>query len=434
MSAIARYFNTIGTEVFGYDKTKTSLTDKLTVEGISITFNDSITSIPKVICDNKHQTIVVVTPAIPTSHPQLNYFKNNKYEIVKRAKMLGDITKQSTNLSIAGTHGKTTTSCMLATILLHSNLDFSAFLGGISADLESNYYNRGNGKNISITEADEYDRSFLNLDPDYAVITSTDADHLDIYGKENEVVASFYQFSKLVKKELFVSESADARIKGTTYGSSKGTSLYAKNITLLEGKSTFDVEYNDVIIDNVTLNISGVHNILNATAAIGMALSIGIETKIIKKALKRFKGIKRRFEYIYNKKDKVYIDDYAHHPSELTSTISTVKSIYPTKKITGVFQPHLYSRTRDFQDGFAKSLSLLDKLILLDIYPARELPIEGVTSKIIFDKVEVEHKELVKKTDFIKSFNPKDHEILLTLGAGDIDTLVPKIKKCFEKM
>lgn len=433
MSALARYFNSKGEQVFGYDKTATTLTNTLEDEGMQITFNDEVESLPPEILENIEETLVVYTPAIPKDSVLLNFFMDKNYHLFKRSKVLGMVTEDSLNLSIAGTHGKTTTSCMLASIFKASDLRFYAFLGGISADLGSNFYHQtGDGSLFTITEADEYDRSFLNLHPTYAAITSTDSDHLDIYGDANSVEQSFREFASLIIDNscLIAAKGKTTGIDCDSYSSVDSQANYVANITQSTSKgSSFEIVYEgQVLLDQIYLNIPGLHNVENAMAAALLSLKAGVGKKAIRAGLAEFKGIKRRFEYIIDKEDLVYVDDYAHHPSELDAIIHSVRELYPSKKITGVFQPHLYSRTRDFADGFATSLSQLDEVILIPIYPARELPIEGVSSEMIAEKVTVPCK-VVAKEQLVDLLDLKTTEVLLTLGAGDIDQLVEKIKQ-----
>jgi UDP-N-acetylmuramate--alanine ligase len=430
MSALARYFNQQGVAIAGYDKTPSPLTDKLQEEGIEILFEDDENRIPSAY-KNKENTLVCITPAIPLNAKIYHFFKQQGFEIKKRAEILGIVTRSTINLSVAGTHGKTTTSCIVASILQHSSLQFSAFLGGISANLASNYYyQEAEGEHFSISEADEFDRSFLHLNPQYAVITSTDADHLDIYGKKETIEATYQQFAGLVKSNVFYALHKCKINAGVSYSATHKDAVFtADNVVVKPQGTEFDFVHNGkTIIEKLYLNIPGVYNLENAIGASAMCLAAGVDKDAIRQGLAQFKGIKRRFEFIVRNEEAVYIDDYAHHPSELEALIESVKALYPTKKITAVFQPHLFSRTQDFLDGFADVLSQIDNPILIPIYPARELPIEGVTSEAILQKMTNDkaiHLEKEEVVDHIKSTRP---EVLLTLGAGDIDRLVQPLR------
>lgn len=433
MSAVARFFNQMGKRVYGYDKTPSPLTNSLIGEGIQISYVDSPSELPGEILDNPDKVLVVYTPAIPQTNQLKEFFEKHKYEQLKRSEVLGMITEDTVNLSVSGTHGKTTTSCMLAAIFKQSSLRFTAFLGGISADLESNYYHQeGEGSHFTITEADEYDRSFLRLTPSCTVVTSTDADHLDIYGEADEVKRSFAEFCDKIedKDKVFIAHGKTEGLEGMTYsGSNPDAHYWAKTIEYDHRGTTFHLmEGSERLISDLYLNIPGVHNLENAVGASLLALKAGIDQEDIRTALKKFKGIKRRFEYILDQPGLVFIDDYAHHPSEIDSILSSVKRIYPEKHITVVFQPHLYTRTRDFAAGFADSLSVADRVILLPIYPAREEPIKGVESAIILNLMTGDDRQLIEKQDLLLFLKDRPLEVLLTLGAGDIDRLVLPIK------
>lgn len=437
MSALARYFHQQNNNVSGYDKTPSPLTDVLKQEGIEISFTDSVDSLPVEVTDKK-ETIIVYTPAIPQDNVLFNHFKNAGYALHKRAEVLGWVTKQTVNLSVAGTHGKTTTSCMVATILQHSNKKFSAFLGGISSNLGSNYYYQdGEGEHFSIVEADEYDRSFLHLSPSFMVMTSTDADHLDIYGAQCEMQKSYTLFSDLVEKEenRFYSFDSVQGINGKSYSAQSDLSDYRVVVKTKSGRGThFDIYTIDDqphLLD-LYLNMPGSHNLENAVGAALMTYAAGVTKEAIREGLANFKGIKRRFEYIIESENLIYIDDYAHHPSELRAIISSVRDLYPNRIITAIFQPHLFSRTQDFMQEFADELSQVDELILLPIYPARELPIDGVTSEALLDKISLKEAQVWEKEETLSRLRTKDVEVLLTLGAGDIDRLVLKIKEIYE--
>ena len=427
MSALARYFNSRGVAVFGYDKIATKLTEKLVDEGITIHYEDDISQIPEGI------DIVVYTPAIPKAHKELNYFQENGFPVLKRAAVLGLISQRMKAIGVAGTHGKTTTSSILTHLLQTADLDSTSFLGGIAQNYESNYIN--GTSDWVIVEADEFDRSFLHLHPEMAIIMSMDADHLDIYGDEKSIKESFQAFAGKVKAggTLFLNAKLqlDKReldaIQILTFGIDAGD-YRAENIRVENGVFVFDFKSPVENIENIKFLLAGRHNVENATAAISVAQQLGVKAEAIKKALVSFKGIKRRFEIIYRSTDVTYIDDYAHHPTELTAAIQAARELFPTKKISGIFQPHLYSRTKDFADGFAQALDLLDEIFLMDIYPARELPIEGVSSTLIFNKLKNPNKFLVSKDNLMQQLKQADFDVLLTLGAGDIDRFVHPIK------
>ena len=432
MSALARYFNRRGIAVFGYDKTKTLLTRKLEAEGMTIHYEDNVKLIPKNI------DLVVFTPAIPSDHQELNYFLTNDYPVKKRAEVLGMISRNQKTVAVAGTHGKTTTTTIVTHLLREGGIDCTAFLGGIAQNFESNYVH---GKSDwVVVEADEYDRSFLQLDPDIAIILSMDADHLDIYGDQDAVKKSFRAFAEKIKeggqlilnngwtKEISKENFSVRKRKLKSYGLEKGE-YRSKNIRVENGFFVFDFESEWGEISNILFTLPGHHNVENASAAIAVAQQLGISGKDIKKALASFKGIKRRFETIYRDEKVVYIDDYAHHPSELNAAIDAAKTLFPERKITGVFQPHLYSRTRDFVNGFASALDLLDEVILMDIYPAREEPIAGVSAAIIFEKMKNPNKVLISKKQLLQVLDNKEIDVLLTMGAGDIDTFIEPIKE-----
>lgn len=424
MSAIANYFKSNGKNVAGYDKVSTKISDALQHMGITIHFEDSVNFIPSEFKDNK-QTIVVYTPAIQKSNLELNYFLEHNFTVLKRSEILGEITKNTFCLAVAGTHGKTTTSTILGHILKEAGVNATSFLGGISENYNSNLILGGD--EISVVEADEFDRSFLKLSPNIACITSMDADHLDIYGEKAELEKSFKDFADKVSGTLIVRKGLP--LSGKTFGSEEGADYDAKNIKVQEGAYIFDVKTPTETIENIKINLPGKHNVLNAVAALAMANIFGVSLQVIAKALLTFKGIERRFSYKIKRDDLVLIDDYAHHPTEINAVVDSVREMYPTKKIAGIFQPHLYSRTRDFIDDFAASLSRFDELILLDIYPARELPIEGVTSSWLLDKITIDKKQISSKEDLVKNVLNIDSQIIVMIGAGDIGELVEVIKK-----
>jgi UDP-N-acetylmuramate--alanine ligase len=437
MSALARYFKRLGKHVSGYDKTETQLTRELQAEGIDIHFEDNINAIPQTCLVDKLNTLVVYTPAVPKELKELNYFIDNNYTVIKRSQLLGLITKESETIAVAGTHGKTTTSTIIAHIIKQSGKSCAAFLGGIAKNYNSNLL-LSDEKGVVVVEADEYDRSFLTLYPTFAVITSMDADHLDIYGSKEYMEESYRLFAQqvnskgliVVKKGLDLGANVSTAIK--TYSVTEEADYMAINIRVEDGRFLFDFVSSDLKIENIVFGMPGRHNVENAVAAIAIALNIGIDKDIIKEALNSFEGVKRRFEFHVRTSNKVYVDDYAHHPEELRACIDGVKELYKDKKITGVFQPHLFSRTKDFADGFAQSLDKLDECVLLDIYPARELPIEGVSSKMILEKMKLNTKQLLSKEDLLNYIAINKPEVLITLGAGDIDQLVEPIKKIYQ--
>ena len=388
MSALARYFHAHNFYVCGYDKTETTITKSLEELGILIHYTDDIDLIPKQFFDKNH-TLIVYTPAIPREHNELNYFINNKYRVNKRSKVLGEVTKNTYCFAVAGTHGKTTTSAILGHILKEVGIDATSFLGGISENYNSNLILGGD--KISVVEADEFDRSFLQLSPNMACITSMDADHLDIYGEKQELEKSFIDFSNIVSDHLFVRKGLP--IEGITYGIEEGADYDVKNIIIKNGTYFFDVQTPSEIIKNIELNISGKHNVLNTVVALAMVNVYGVPLQTIAKALLTFKGVQRRFTYKIKTDDLVLIDDYAHHPTEINAVADAIKELYPQKKALAIFQPHLFSRTKDFADDFAESLGKFDELILLDIYPAREIPLEGITSNWLLNKVNLDNKK-----------------------------------------
>jgi len=427
MSAIARYFNSRGIEVFGYDRTLTQLTQNLENEGIKIHYEDDVAQIPDGI------DLVVYTPAVPRSHSELSYFFDNDFPVLKRAAVLGIISKAKKVIGIAGTHGKTTTSTITTHLLNEGNVAISAFLGGIALNFESNFV-EGDSDYV-VAEADEFDRSFLHLYPNIAAIMSMDADHLDIYGNIEAMHDTFHQYVTQVQSGGFVFYKYDLPlrpkvndgVKVQTFGVENGD-FQSKNLRVEDGFFVFDLQSPIENIDNLKFTLPGKHNIENATVAVAIAQSLGVSSTDIRKGLLNFKGIKRRFEFVIRENDKVLIDDYAHHPTELNAAIDAARTLYPNKKITGVFQPHLFSRTKDFVDGFAEALSALDEIVLLDIYPARELPIENVTSQIILDKIKNSNKKIVSKQDLLRIYPNKESEIILVLGAGDVDKLVELLR------
>jgi UDP-N-acetylmuramate--alanine ligase len=434
MSGLARYFNKRGCVVAGYDRTSTVLTKELEAEGISITYIDDAAEIHPDFLVHDPNTLVIFTPAIPKHSLIFNYFSNYDFILRKRSQVLGIISDGSFTIAVAGTHGKTTTSSLIAHLLKDSGYDCSAFLGGIATNYQSNVLFGDN--NVMVVEADEFDRSFLTLHPDIAIVTSMDADHLDIYGDKNHIEESFRLFASQVKRtgKLIYKYQLPIKRDGITYGINSTSAEYtAHNIRIVNGTFVFDFKNGSKEIRDIELGIAGFHNVENATAAIIVGLQLGISDEKIKAAFKNFKGVKRRFEYIVKNDEQVYIDDYAHHPEELRACLNSVRQLYPNRKLTTVFQPHLYSRTRDFADGFSEVLSNSDELILLDIYPARELPILGVSSEMILDNVDLVNKMMCSKQNLVSLLASKKIDVLLTVGAGDIDTLVDPIRQMLTK-
>lgn len=424
MSALARYFKAIGKHVSGYDKTETELTKELQESGIDIHFEDAIRLIPKDYYTEN--TLVIITPAVPITHSEWNYFIERNYQIKKRAEVLGIITKDTFCFAVAGTHGKTTTSSILGHILYQSGVDVTAFVGGIVENYDSNLI--GNGKTVTVVEADEFDRSFLHLHPDIACVTSTDADHLDIYGDKASIEASFSEFADKVqdKTKLFIAKGLN--LKGMTVAVNEDAVFKATNVNIDNGQYVFDVQTPTGMMTGIRFGLPGTHNLMNALMALAMAKTYGVSSEDIQKALASFKGIRRRFSFQIKTDDLVFIDDYAHHPTEIDAVHQAVRELYPNQKVLAIFQPHLFSRTKDFIDGFAKSLSAFDEVILLDIYPARELPMEGVTSLWLQSKMTNPNVKLVSKNDLIATIQKSDARIIVTIGAGDIGELVKPIK------
>ncbi|TLU98087.1 UDP-N-acetylmuramate--L-alanine ligase [Dyadobacter luticola] len=433
MSALARWFKANGFQVAGYDKTMTPLVQKLTEEDIEVTLEDSIESIPAAFIEDPQQTLIIYTPAVPVQHKQMNYFRDQNFLILKRSQVLGLLTRNLRTIGVAGTHGKTTTSSLVAHILKHANVNSTAFLGGITQNYGTNLLLNEPSEKLEevfcVVEADEFDRSFLTLFPEIAIVTSTDADHLDIYGEHEAVLQSFREYVGQIDDEgaLFMKDGLEiansTKAKVYTY-SLKSGDYHSANIHIKNARFVFDLVYPDGVISNIAMKIPGYHNIENSIAASAVALYIGISPENIKEALESYRGVKRRFEYQVEEEGNVYIDDYAHHPAEIEAFLTSVKGLYPGRHVTTIFQPHLFSRTRDFADGFAESLSLADRLFLLEIYPARELPIEGVNSEMLLEKVTIADKQLVSKENVLNILRELDTDIVVTIGAGDIDTLV----------
>lgn len=440
MSALARYFHSKGAKVSGYDKTPSSLTKELEQAGMHIHYEENVDLVPK------DAELIVYTPAVLKEHKELVYYQQHGYKVAKRSDVLQIVTESSFNICIAGTHGKTTITTMVAHLLRHTGYGCNAFLGGISVNYGTNFWS--SEKNVSVVEADEYDRSFLKLSPDVAIITAMDPDHLDIYGTAEEMEKAFIHFSGKIKEGgLLISKFGLKRtkdLKGSkhlTYSvQNNNADAHAENIKMISGSYEFDVVIKEKTIENVRLNIGGMHNVENAVAAITVASSLHIDEEKIKAAVEDFKGVKRRFEYIIppsprsgeGRGEVIFIDDYAHHPEELRALISGAKSLFSERKCTVIFQPHLYTRTRDLADGFAEVLDMADEVILLPIYPARELPIPGVNSEMILSKMKNKNKRVLDKEelkDWMENGFKKNGKVLVTAGAGDIDLLVEPIKE-----
>ncbi len=429
MSALARYFKNIGKQVAGYDKTETELTKELQELGIAIHFEDRIDLIPTDFYTEN--TLVIITPAVPKTHSEWNFFLEREYVVKKRAEVLGIITKDTFSFAVAGTHGKTTTSGILGHILFQSGVDVTAFVGGIVENYNSNLI--GSGKTITVVEADEFDRSFLHLHPNIACVTSMDADHLDIYGDSKAIEASFVEFADKVedKTKLFITKNLP--IQGMSCAINEAAKFEAFNIKIENSQYIFDVKTPTETIQNLSFGLPGKHNLMNALMALAMAKTFGIPNEDIASALLSFRGIKRRFSYQIKTENLVYIDDYAHHPTEINAVHQAVRELYPTQKVLAIFQPHLFSRTKDFADDFAKSLSQFDEVLLLDIYPARELPMEGITSSWLMSKMTNPNVKLVSKTDLIPAILQSKATVIVTIGAGDIGELVKPIKKALNE-
>lgn len=426
MSALARYFNSIGKKVAGYDKTSTELTRKLVMEGISVNYVDELGEILPEFREREN-TLVIFTPAIPKDHKQHQFFKEGNFEILKRAEVLGLITKNIYTLAVAGTHGKTTTTAILGHLLKETGAKVTAFLGGISEDIQSNLILQGN--EVMVVEADEFDRSFLKLSPNLAAITSMDADHLDIYGEAEELVKSFNDFAALVPEDgkLFVRRGLP--LNGISLGIEDDSDYAAINIKIENGAYVFDLRTPEKILPNLRCYLPGKHNLQNVVTALAMAIQYGSPTELLAGALNNFKGVKRRFTYKIKNHDLVLIDDYAHHPTEISAVHQAVREMHPGKKVLAVFQPHLFSRTRDFVDDFAESLSRFDKILLLDIYPARELPMEGITSKWLLGKIKNENKKLVLRENLPAEIKKENFDVVVMMGAGDIGEMVNEVEK-----
>ncbi|MBX7050513.1 MAG: UDP-N-acetylmuramate--L-alanine ligase [Flavobacteriales bacterium] len=440
MSALARYFNSRGAMVMGYDRTSTPLTTELEMEGIAVHFDDTTLEIPHVVrLTDKSKVLVVYTPAIPKDSMEFNWFIEQGYTMMKRSQVLGLITENTRTIAVAGTHGKTTTSSMVAHILTHSGVGCNAFLGGITSNYQSNLL-LSPQSDLTVVEADEYDRSFLTLTPSYSIITSMDADHLDIYGSHDYMLESFNLFARKLKPNgtliyregLPLDKAAlDPSIEVHNYTLKQSADYRGRDIEIENGRYYFTFQSPDEKWEKIELGLPGSHNVENAVAAIAVCLRLGLTETQIRSALRDFKGVKRRFEYHIRRDDLVLIDDYAHHPEEIRACLHSVVELYPESHITGVFQPHLFSRTRDFADEFARSLEILDDIILLPIYPARELPMPGIDSQMLLDKITKPSKKLVQKGELLAELRSKPRQVIVMLGAGDIDALVSPVAAAF---
>ncbi len=442
MSALARYFNHYEKKIYGYDKTSSTLTQDLEKEGIACHFSEDLTVLKKSLSAYlKEEILIIYTPAIPEDNTEYQFLLQNKYTILKRSQVLGEITKQFKTIAIAGTHGKTTTTTLVTHLLKSAGFNCFSFMGGISKNYNTNLLlgEVNNSNTYVVVEADEYDRSFLTLHPQIALITSADADHLDIYGDANHVKEGYELFAKQLKENgtLIVKKNVDNDLKLThkriIYSLNLDTEYCAQLVRVENAQFIYNIQSPIESISNVTLGLPGLHNVENSIAAVAIAQQLGIKGDVIKEALRSFSGVKRRFDYRVKTEDVVYIDDYAHHPEELKAAIGSLKKLYPTKKITGIFQPHLFSRTKDFIDDFASSLDLLDECILLEIYPAREKPIAGVNSQWLLDKMKLKNKKLLSKEEVLEEVKQNKKEVIITLGAGDIDRLVEPLEKIIQQ-
>ena len=441
MSALARWFRANGHRVSGYDKTETPLTQALAAEGIAVHYADAVANIPAEIRANRAQTLVVLTPAIPADSLEWAWLRTEGYDIRKRSQVLGVLTQGRYTIAVAGTHGKTTTSSMVAHLLHHAGHDAGAFLGGISVNLGSNLLLPATPAAPIVVEADEYDRSFLTLFPNVAIVTSTDADHLDIYGDQSALIESFCQFVAQIKPggTLLLNHTADARVAAAVspgtrvirYGLTpeQGPELYAANITAEGHRFHFDLHRPESTVPGLELAVPGFHNVENMLAAAAVAQLQGLSEPQLRAAVAAYRGVKRRFEFVVTAPENVYLDDYAHHPREIEAFLRSVRALYPTKRLRVIFQPHLFSRTRDFATGFSQSLSIADEVFLLDIYPAREKPLPGVSAGMLLAEITAPTKALVTKEQALAAAQTDtSFDVLATVGAGDIDTLVPQLK------
>lgn len=430
MSALARYFKAKAAVVCGYDRTPSKLTAELEKEGIIINYADEVETIPQHILEDLENSLVVYTPAVPKDHKQFEYFQQQGFQVVKRSELLGMVTANKFCLAVAGTHGKTTTTAILGHLLKETGAKVTAFLGGISEDIQSNLIMQGD--EVVVVEADEFDRSFLRLSPNIAAITSMDADHLDIYGSKDELERSFKEFAAKIPENgtLFVNNQLS--LSGKSIGIDDASDYSAKNVNIENGTYVFDLKTPSQTIENLRFNLPGNHNLLNAITALAMAIEYGSPTLDLARALYSFKGVRRRFNYKIKTDKLVLIDDYAHHPTEISAVHQAVRAMYPSKIVLAVFQPHLFSRTRDFAEDFASSLSEFDKVFLMDIYPARETPIEGITSAWLLEQIDNDYKRLVSKRDLIDSIRSEYADIVVMMGAGDIGDEVESVQKALQ--
>jgi UDP-N-acetylmuramate--alanine ligase len=426
MSALARFVKLQGKEVYGYDRTETELTQELEMEGIRVTYQERVSEIPMIIRNNKN-SLVVYTPAIPKDNTLLTWFRSEGFNVIKRAQFLGEVTRNTLCLAVAGTHGKTTTSAILGHLLADCDMPVTAFLGGIAENYNSNFISRGT--EITVVEADEFDRSFLTLSPDIACVTSMDADHLDVYGDNHTIESAFQEFVSLLPSRDHLLHKKGLPLGGRSVAVGETADFEARNVRIEDGRYIFDLKTPSEIIKDLQFVLPGHHNLQNAVTALGMAILAGSPTHCLPKALGNFKGVQRRFSYRIKRKDLVLIDDYAHHPTEIDALSQAVNELYPDDRKLIVFQPHLYSRTKDFIDEFAGSLARFDEVILLDIYPARELPIEGVTSSWLRDKIIGKETKLISKKELPAAIKASGCRIKLIVGAGDIGSEVQKITK-----
>lgn len=441
MSALARWFGVNGYSVAGYDKTPSPLTDALEAEGMAIHFTEDVDQIPAMFRDNPAETLVIYTPAVPKTHAEYIYLTEKGFVLQKRSQVLGLLAGQMKTVAVAGTHGKTTTSSMVAHILRHAGMNCAAFLGGITNNYGTNFLLNEPANDLKsvvcVVEADEFDRSFLTLFPQIAVVTSTDADHLDIYGAHDAVLESFGLFVSqidsegvlLMKQGLSLAEKTKAAVQ--TYSLDEGD-FHSRRLKIEDATFVFDLVYENGVICDIKLTVPGFHNVENAVVAGAVALKLGVSPEAIRLALNSYSGVRRRFEYVLKTSQAVLIDDYAHHPTEVMAFLSSVKALYPDRELTAIFQPHLFSRTRDFAEGFAESLSIADHVLLLDIYPARELPMEGVTSDLIFQDIRSKTKKQCTKAELPDVVRRQKPSLLVTIGAGDIDKLLPTLKAVLE--
>jgi UDP-N-acetylmuramate--alanine ligase len=442
MSALARFFNHYQKQVYGYDKSVSHLTSQMQSEGIMCHFDENLSKLKELLVRfKKEEVLVIYTPAVPKEHAEYIYLSANGYTILKRSQVLGEISNRFKTIAIAGTHGKTTTTTLVTHLLKTAGISCFSFMGGISKNYNTNLLlgDVTNEDSYFVVEADEYDRSFLTLHPYIALITSVDADHLDIYGDASHVKEGYLLFSKQVKPGgiLVVKKNVDNDLiltdKRIIYSLNLNTEYCAQSIRIENAQTRYDIQSPVESIADVSLGLPGLHNVENSIAAVAIVQQLGIKGDVIREGLRSFSGVKRRFDYRVKNERVVYIDDYAHHPEELKATIGSVKKLYPGKKITGIFQPHLFTRTRDFGNAFAESLDMLDECLLLDIYPAREKPIEGITSQWLLDKMSLKHKRVVTKQQVLEIIQHHEPEVLLTMGAGDIDSLVAPLEKLLTK-